>query len=67
MPGVSIAVRDQVIVGVTAVTLLVATPGLSQAAPLGTRKFQMPSGNIVCHLQASGGSLRCDIRSGLNP
>lgn len=46
--------------------LLVASLAPSTgAAPLGTRKFKMPSRNIHCLL--SNGTLRCDIRSGLNP
>ena len=66
--GVSIPLRNRVVVaGVIAAALLVAVPTLSHAAPLRTRKFQTPSGNIVCHLRADEPKLRCDIRSGLNP
>jgi len=46
--------------------LLVASLAPSAgAAPLRTRKFKMPSRNIYCLI--SGGALRCDILSGLNP
>lgn len=45
-----------------AFVLLAVAPA---AAAMHGRKFQMPSGNISCGFYAH--SLRCDIRSGLNP
>jgi hypothetical protein len=40
--------------------------GPSGHAALTSRRFEMPSGNISCHLP-KGAPLRCDIYSGLNP
>jgi len=47
-----------------AVALLVGLPGTGLAAQH-QKKFQMPSGNIACLYHS--GTLRCDIRSGLEP
>ena len=50
----------------------IAAPTHAFSAELHTKRFQMPSGNIYCHLQSKtsgghGGFLRCDIRSGMDP
>ncbi|HET7482179.1 MAG TPA: DUF6636 domain-containing protein [Actinomycetota bacterium] len=50
-----------VLIGLIASTAIVASAG----AAMHRRKFQMPSHNIGCAFYAH--SLRCDIRSGLNP
>ena len=56
--------RVLLVLGLVAASIVVASPGAS-AKPLRTKNFQMPSGNIGCHL--GFGQLRCDILSGLNP
>jgi uncharacterized protein DUF6636 len=47
------------------VLITVVLPSTNAEGAMHKRKFQMPSGNIGCRY--GGGTLRCDIRSGLDP
>lgn len=60
-------VLPQALVVVLLIGSVVTALAPAAHAKLTTRSFQMPSGNIHCHLQRSNNTLRCDIRSGLQP
>jgi hypothetical protein len=59
-------VRSLVAPAALALSIGVSAP-IVHAEDLSTRKFQTPSGNILCALERTTNLLRCDILSGLNP